>query len=86
MDTPLHGTDLDLSTCVCVFSPWFPFLSWCAPCKLLAPVMDSLADAYDGTLKARSVMGTVPLFLIFLLHARQTVVDIYFLRCLTDMA
>ncbi|CAM9329884.1 unnamed protein product [Sphacelaria rigidula] len=25
--------------------------SWCAPCKLLAPVMDSLADAYDGTLK-----------------------------------
>lgn len=29
--------------------------SWCAPCKLLAPVMDQLAEAYDGTLKVVKV-------------------------------
>lgn len=33
----------------------FALLSWCAPCKLLAPVMDQLAEAYDGTLKAGGV-------------------------------
>ncbi|MDT8440076.1 MAG: thioredoxin [Desulfuromonadales bacterium] len=25
--------------------------SWCAPCKAIAPVIDQLADAYDGKAK-----------------------------------
>ena len=24
---------------------------WCGPCKMIAPVLDELADAYDGKLK-----------------------------------
>lgn len=26
--------------------------SWCAPCMLLAPVIDQVANEYDGRLKA----------------------------------
>ncbi|XQA78819.1 thioredoxin TrxA [Xanthomonas sacchari] len=28
---------------------------WCGPCKMIAPVLDDLADAYDGRLKIAKV-------------------------------
>ncbi|KAA8918080.1 thioredoxin TrxA [Xanthomonas sacchari] len=28
---------------------------WCGPCKMIAPVLDDLADAYDGRLKVAKV-------------------------------
>ncbi len=31
---------------------WAP---WCAPCKAIAPVVDSLADEYDGKIKVGKV-------------------------------
>ena len=29
--------------------------TWCAPCKALAPVLDQLADEYDGRIKVGKV-------------------------------
>jgi thioredoxin 1 len=29
--------------------------SWCAPCKALAPFLDSLSDKYEGTIKVVKV-------------------------------
>ncbi len=29
--------------------------SWCAPCKAIAPVLDQLADEYDGKIKIGKV-------------------------------
>ena len=29
--------------------------SWCAPCRQVAPVMDEIADEYEGTLKVVKV-------------------------------
>ena len=28
---------------------------WCGPCKMIAPVLDDLADTYDGKLKVAKV-------------------------------
>ncbi|MDQ1091771.1 thioredoxin 1 [Xanthomonas sacchari] len=28
---------------------------WCGPCKMIAPVLDDLADTYDGRLKVAKV-------------------------------
>ena len=28
---------------------------WCGPCKMISPVLDELADAYDGKLKIAKV-------------------------------
>lgn len=28
---------------------------WCGPCKMIAPVLDELAEAYDGKLKVAKV-------------------------------
>ncbi len=28
---------------------------WCGPCKMIAPVLDELADEYDGKIKIRKV-------------------------------
>lgn len=28
---------------------------WCGPCKMIAPVLDDLADVYDGRLKVAKV-------------------------------
>lgn len=28
---------------------------WCGPCKMISPVLDELAEAYDGKLKVKKV-------------------------------
>lgn len=35
---------------------WAP---WCGPCRMIAPIVDELAVAYEGKLKAVSSLGHV---------------------------
>jgi thioredoxin 1 len=53
-DKVIHASDADFDTTVLQSSEpvlvdfWAP---WCAPCKMIGPVVDQLADEYDGRAK-----------------------------------
>ena len=53
-DTVLHATDADFADQVLASDQpvlvdfWAP---WCGPCKMIAPVLDEIAQTYQGKLK-----------------------------------
>mgnify|MGYP002526920763 CR=1 FL=1 len=47
MDSDFEDTVLNSETPVLV-DFW---AEWCAPCKMIAPVLDELAEEFDGTVK-----------------------------------
>ncbi|MDP6102080.1 MAG: thioredoxin [Dehalococcoidia bacterium] len=58
MTAPRHVTDSDFEQEV--LEAETPVLvdfwaEWCAPCKMVAPVLDDLADEYDGKIKFTKV-------------------------------
>ncbi|CBA17358.1 thioredoxin TrxA [Xanthomonas albilineans] len=57
-DKVLHVGDADFDTAVLqsdeavLVDFW---AEWCGPCKMIAPVLDDLAEAYDGRLKVAKI-------------------------------
>ena len=55
---PVHVTDADFEADVLqselpvVVDFWAP---WCGPCRMVAPILDKLADEYAGTVKIAKV-------------------------------
>jgi thioredoxin 1 len=54
----IHATDADFDSAVLQSSE--PVLvdfwaEWCGPCKMIAPALDELAEAYDGKVKIAKV-------------------------------
>jgi thioredoxin 1 len=57
-DTVIHATDADFDSAVLQSDG--PVLvdfwaQWCGPCKMIAPALDELAEAYDGKVKIAKV-------------------------------
>jgi thioredoxin 1 len=58
MNAPLHVTDAEFekvvlqSTLPVIVDFWAP---WCTPCKMVAPILDKIANEYDGKLVVAKV-------------------------------
>lgn len=56
MSKVLHPNETEFNTIIKEGTVLVDFYAdWCGPCKMLAPVLEQLADAYDGKVKVVKV-------------------------------